>query len=180
MLANALFEEPDALIALVRVCGGLGEQPPGLPGNPLVDAVVARGRPNQMGPPATSGLTPSSCPLPAAPSESDVGDGGVAAPATDAIAVRLRAACCGLPGLLLSAPCCQAAALQQPKTGSAVRPGFGALRSGRTAPCECGQPRKRARGRVCRLNDATCRGLPPVRPAFSGPIRLSRPRFRQL
>ena len=29
--------------------------------NPLVDAVVARGRPNQMGPPATSGLTPSSC-----------------------------------------------------------------------------------------------------------------------
>ena len=29
--------------------------------NPLVDAVVARVRPNQMGPPATSGLTPSSC-----------------------------------------------------------------------------------------------------------------------
>ena len=28
-----LFEEPDALIALVRVCGGLGGQPPGLPGN---------------------------------------------------------------------------------------------------------------------------------------------------
>ena len=31
-LANPLFEEPDALIALVRVCGGLGGQPPGLPG----------------------------------------------------------------------------------------------------------------------------------------------------
>ena len=29
-------EEPDALIALVRVCGGLGGQPPGLPGSPLV------------------------------------------------------------------------------------------------------------------------------------------------
>jgi hypothetical protein len=28
-----LLEEPDALIALVRVCGGLGGRPPGLPGD---------------------------------------------------------------------------------------------------------------------------------------------------
>ena len=32
-LANALPEEPDALIALVRICGGLGGKPPGLPGS---------------------------------------------------------------------------------------------------------------------------------------------------
>ena len=31
-LANPLLEEPDALIALVRVCGGVGGQPPALPG----------------------------------------------------------------------------------------------------------------------------------------------------
>jgi hypothetical protein len=31
-----LFEEPDALIALVRVCGGLGGRPPGLPGDQIV------------------------------------------------------------------------------------------------------------------------------------------------
>ena len=31
-VATPLAEEPDALIALVRVCGGLGGQPPGLPG----------------------------------------------------------------------------------------------------------------------------------------------------
>src|SRR6184192_4349497 len=31
---DSLFtEEPDALIALVRVCGGVGGQPPALPGN---------------------------------------------------------------------------------------------------------------------------------------------------
>ena len=29
---NALFEEPNALIVLVRVCGGVGGQPPALPG----------------------------------------------------------------------------------------------------------------------------------------------------
>jgi hypothetical protein len=32
-----LFEEPDALIALVRVCGGLGGRPPGLPGGRTED-----------------------------------------------------------------------------------------------------------------------------------------------
>ena len=31
-VATPLLEEPDALIAHVRVCGGLGGQPPGLPG----------------------------------------------------------------------------------------------------------------------------------------------------
>ena len=35
-----LFEEPDALIALVRVCGGLGGQPPGLPGGREVRSQV--------------------------------------------------------------------------------------------------------------------------------------------
>lgn len=32
ILANAYGEEPDALIALVRVCGGVGGRPPALPG----------------------------------------------------------------------------------------------------------------------------------------------------
>ena len=32
ILAKAYGEEPDALIALVRVCGGVGGQPPALPG----------------------------------------------------------------------------------------------------------------------------------------------------
>ena len=43
-LANPLLEEPDALIALVQACGGVGGQPPALPGNGEFDAPIQQGR----------------------------------------------------------------------------------------------------------------------------------------
>jgi hypothetical protein len=41
-VANALLEEPDALIALVRVRGGVGGQPPALPGNGSISLLFPR------------------------------------------------------------------------------------------------------------------------------------------
>lgn len=42
-IANPSPEEPYALIALVRVCGGLGGKPPILPGRPARDPAMREG-----------------------------------------------------------------------------------------------------------------------------------------